>query len=189
MTAPDNSAPAHFGNLWLSDRDRQNAAYRDLLEVTAEPVPWADQVWDDVVARLADDDNHNRSIAAQLLANLAVNLPDRLLEDFDELTAVTRDERFVTARHALQALWRIGTIGPRHREVLVDFLQARFDDASSEKHSTLIRADIIDVLARMHAAEPHASIAEVADDLIAAESDERYRAKYAGIWRRGSTET
>lgn len=187
MNQRNDDIPANFEDLWGSDRDKQHAAYTDLLETTTEPVDWAGDVWDDVVGHLADDDNHNRSIAAQLLANLAVSVPDRVLDDFDELTAVTRDDRFVTARHALQALWRIGTIGPDHREVLIDFLRTRFEDAADDKNTTLIRADIIEALARLHAAEPLASTATLAEDLIAAEPDEKYRAKYTRIWRRESS--
>ncbi|MGK5441853.1 hypothetical protein ACSNN7_08530 [Micromonospora sp. URMC 105] len=34
-------------------------------------MPWADEVWDDLVGHLTDADNHNRATAAQLLGNLA----------------------------------------------------------------------------------------------------------------------
>lgn len=38
-----------------------------------------------------------------MLANLSIRAPDRIIEDFAALTAVTRDERFVTARHSLRS--------------------------------------------------------------------------------------
>jgi hypothetical protein len=180
-----NGVPDTFGDLWVADRDQQNEAYRSLLEDTEGGADWAGEVWDDVVGHL-DDDNHNRSIAAQIMVNLGVGLPDRLVDDFGALTAVTYDDRFVTARHALQSLWRVGTIGPRHRDLLIDFLRQRFDDASKDKNTTLIRADIIELLARLHAAEHDEVVGDVADELIAAEDDDKYRAKYATIWRRTS---
>ena len=50
-------------------------------------------------------DNHNRAIAAQVLCNLAKSDPQyRMLKDFGALLAVIKDERFVTARHCMQAV-------------------------------------------------------------------------------------
>src|SRR4051812_3115962 len=93
------AAPANFADLWSADRDRQNHAFHEILELTSRPVDWADEVWDGVVANLAHTDNHNRAIAAQVLCNLArSDGSQRMLEDFPALFAVTGDERFVTAR-------------------------------------------------------------------------------------------
>jgi hypothetical protein len=187
MTASgSDTIPPGFDDLWATDRDRQNTAYHAVLDASVEPVGWAHRVWADVVDHLGDDDNHNRSIAAQVLANLSVSAPDLILNDFDALVVVTRDERFVTARHALQSLWRIGTIGSQHRDLLILFLIKRFDECADEKNATLIRADIIEVLARVQAAAPHPSIEAAAHELIDAETDEKYRKKYSTIWRRTS---
>jgi len=55
-----------------------------------------------MVESLTHMDNHVRAIAAQVLCNLARSDPEnRILKDFDALLAVTKDERFVTARHCL----------------------------------------------------------------------------------------
>ena len=55
---------------------------------------------------LTDKNNRNRSIAAQVLCNLAKSDPSqKLLQDFPALFDVVTDERFVTARHALQAMF------------------------------------------------------------------------------------
>lgn len=170
----------------MADRERQNIAYRTVLDATSTPVDWASGVWDEVVARLGDADNHNRSIAAQVLANLAVSAPDRILRDFASLAAVTRDERFVTARHSLQALWKIGTISDRHRDLLLRFLTGRYRECQSEKNATLIRADIIEALAKMNAAQPHDLIKDTAVELIADEPDAKYRKKYTSIWRQSA---
>src|SRR5215204_4947326 len=66
-------------------------------------VDWAYEAWDEIVANLSHKDNHNTAIAAQILSNLAKSDPEnRILKDFDKLLTVTKDERFVTARHGLQ---------------------------------------------------------------------------------------
>jgi hypothetical protein len=88
-----------------------------MMEATAAPVPWAGEVWDTVVANLGHRDNHNRAIAAQILCNLAVHEPSgRIVADLPALIEVTRDERFVTARHCLLSLWKIGTASPDQRQ-------------------------------------------------------------------------
>lgn len=99
------SVPASYNDLWSTDRAAQNAAYRAILAAADTPADWAYEVWDDVVAHLSAKDNHDRSIAAQVLCRLAKSDPDgRMRADFPALIDATRDERFVTARHSLQAL-------------------------------------------------------------------------------------
>jgi len=99
----DKTTQTQLNNLWTDDRDRQNQAYYYILEATDKPVDWAYEVWDELLANLTHKDNHNRAIAAQILSNLAKSDPEnRILKDFNKLLAVTKDERFVTARHCLQ---------------------------------------------------------------------------------------
>jgi hypothetical protein len=65
--------------------------------------------------------------AAQLLCNLAKSDPqNRMLADFDALLAVTKDKRFVTSRHSLQALWKVGAAGEEQKALLLDALQTRY---------------------------------------------------------------
>ena len=145
---------------------------------------WAYGVWDELVCDLTSPDNRLRSIAAQLLCNLAKSDPkNRILKDFDALLNVTRDGKFVTARHALQCLWKIGAVGPKHRQKLLTGLATRFNDCASEKNCTLIRYDIIVAHKALHDAAPHESIRTQALALIATEPDLKYRKKYAGVWK------
>ena len=111
-------------NLRSEDRELQNKAFFYILEATDKPVDWAYDVWDEMVENLSHKDNHNRAIAAQVLCNLAKSDPkNRMLKDFDALLAVTRDERFVTARHCLQALWKVGAAGKKQQKILIDGLE------------------------------------------------------------------
>lgn len=155
-----------------------------LLKQTGKPVPWAYDVWDVMVAGLTDQDNHRRSIAAQVLCNLALSDPKkRILKDLDALMVVTHDARFVTARHSLSALWRIGLAGKKQRAVVVDRLAKRFAEAADEKNGTLIRYDIAVSLRNLFDAVQDESIKTTALALIATETDEKYRKKYATAWR------
>jgi hypothetical protein len=108
-----------------------------------------------------------------------------MLKDFDALLAVTRDERFVTAQHCLQALWKIGVVGKPQRKKLVDGLAARFRECTTEKNCTLIRYDISQSLRNVYDAVQDERVRAKALELIATEEDLKYRKKYASLWKVG----
>jgi hypothetical protein len=108
---------SQLDNIRSSDGQLQNEAYYFLMKETKKPVDWAYEAWDDLVAGLTHKDNHVRAISAQLLSNLAKSDPkSRMLKDFDKLLAVTKDEKFVTARHCLQSLWKVGAAGKKQQK-------------------------------------------------------------------------
>jgi hypothetical protein len=180
----DQITQTHWKNLWSPDRRLQTEAYYAIIEATDRPVDWAYQVWDEVVNNLTHKDNHNRSIAAQVLCNLAKSDPDgRMLDDFDALLAVTREKRFVTARHCLQALWKVGAAGDKQRRRLLDGLEVRFRECIAEKNCTLIRYDIIQGLGHLYDAVGDETIKSKALAWIDTEEDLKYRKKYASVWK------
>ena len=79
----DNITRMNLDNLRSEDRDVQNKAFFFVIEATDQPVDWAYEVWDQMVASLSHKDNHLRAIAAQVLCNLAKSDPEnRMLKDF-----------------------------------------------------------------------------------------------------------
>ncbi|MDG3004716.1 hypothetical protein [Paludisphaera mucosa] len=173
-----------LSGVFSDDRATQGRAYQSLLQETDGPVDWAYEVWDDLIEALGHKDNHVRSIAAQLLCNLSRSDPEaRILGDFDALLAVTRDERFVTARHCLLALWKIGLAGEAQKRRLVEGLAGRFEACAAEKNVTLIRFDVVQGLRKLYDRVKDESIRETALGLIATESDAKYRKKYSGVWK------
>jgi hypothetical protein len=181
----DTVTQTHINNIDTSHRDVQNEAYYFLMEATAQSVPWAYEVWDALVAMLRHPDNHQRAIAAQLLANLAAHSdPDRrILRDFEALLAVTKDERFVTARHCLQSLWKIGRAGDAQQRLLMDGFERRFREGENEKNGTLIRFDILQGMKNLYDLEQDEAIRTKALALIETENDPKYRKKYATVWK------
>jgi hypothetical protein len=174
----------NLDSLLTQDGDRRYKALIYVLKVTDNRVDWAYDVWDQLVENLRHQDNHQRAIAAQVLCNLAKSDPgSRMLKDFDALLAVTRDERFVTARHTLQAIWKIGATGNKQQKMVVDRLAGRFNDCVAEKNSTLIRYDIIQGLRNLYDEVKDEKVREVALELIESEEDLKYRKKYAGVWK------
>jgi hypothetical protein len=181
----DQTTRTHVDNIRSTDKDVQNAAYAYVIEVTNQPVDWAYEVWDEMVDGLTHKDNHVRAIAAQVLCNLAKSDRDnRMRRDFDKLLNVTKDDRFVTARHCMQNLWKVGAAGKAQQQMLMAGLSHRFQECASEKNCTLIRFDIIQGLRNLYDQVHDEAIREKALALIETEPDVKYRKKYAGVWKK-----
>src|SRR5260370_103453 len=97
---------------------------------------------------------------------------------------VTKDDRFVTARHCMQSLWKIGVAGESQREALVKGLTERFKECAAEKNCTLIRYDILESLRRVYDVVADDEIRASALMLIETEQDLKTRKKYATLWRK-----
>jgi hypothetical protein len=182
---PRDAAPTDLlADLWTTDRARQNAAFEGVMTATDTTVPWAYEVWDGLLEKLTHPDNHHRAIAAQVLCNLAKSDPDdRMAHTLAALMRVTHDDRFVTARHCLQSLWKVGTVGYRQRERLLSALRDRFAAAATEKNGTLVRYDITVVLRRVYDAVGDEDVKAASEAWIDQEPDPKYRKKYEKVWR------
>lgn len=179
----DGKTQTHLNNLRSEDRALQNEAFFYILKETEKPIDWAYEVWDQLVKGLRHKDNHVRAISAQILANIAKSDPqNRMQKDFPALMAVTRDEKFVTARHTLQSIWKVGA-EPSMRKTVVEALEKRFKDCITEKNWTLIRYDIIQALRNLYDQVKDEQIKEKALALIESEEDTKYKKKYAGVWK------
>lgn len=164
--------------------DAQDAAYAQLMEATRGPVGWAYEAWEELLELLRHPSNRTRAIASQVLCNLAQSDPDgRMADDLPALLQVTRDERFVTARHCMQSLWKVGAAGERQRRALIRGLEQRFAECAAEKNFTLIRHDIAEALRKVYDATGDEAARDAALALIETEPDVKYRKKYAGVWR------
>lgn len=174
---------SYFDDLRSTDKDIQYAAYKNILTVTEKEVDWAYEVWDQLLQDLKDRDHHKRSRAAQFLSHLAISDPDnRMLKDFPALWEVTRDPKFVTARHSLQSIWRVGLAGAEQQELVMYHLTNLFTNCVEEKNYTLIRYDIIQGIRNLYEAVHNEDIKQTALDLIATEEDSKYQKKYAKVW-------
>lgn len=171
--------------LTSGDKHRRTEAYLRLLEMTEERVPWAYEVWDLLKSLLNDNDNHLRTIGAQLMCALAISDPDkRIMEDIAAIMEITRDPMFVTARHTIQSLWKIGLAGEEQRRMLLDVVSHRYETCEGEKNYTLIRYDLLVGLRKLYEKVRDEGIRDTALTLIELESDPKYKKKYAAEWRK-----
>ena len=180
----DNTIQDYFINLESKDKDVQYESFNHILAATKEEVDWAYEVWDQLVEGLTDSDNHKRSRYAQFLSNLAKSDPEkRMLQDFPALWEVTKDKRFVTARHSLQSIWKVGLAGPEQKEMVINHLVDRFTNCLDEKNYTLVRFDIIQDLRNLYDEVKDEEIKQKALALIEEVDDPKYQKKYASVWK------
>ena len=181
----NNLIKTYFKTLKTEDPELRRQAYVEILAVSNEQVDWAYDVWDEMKSNLSHKNNHMRSIASQILCNLAKSDPEkRILKDFPELLAVTKDKRFVTARHCLQSLWKIGLAGNEQREILLKGLDNRFRECIIEKNCTLIRYDILVGLRKLFDSSKDEDVKQMALAWIELEQDEKYKKKYMTLWQK-----
>lgn len=151
-------------------------------------VDWADGVWNQFLELITHENNHVRSIAGQMLANLALSAdPEVVLRSLDKMEAVTCDEMFVTARHVLQSLWKVGLANAKLRREVVERCSNRFRSCVKEKNGTLVRHDLQVGLRALFDATGDEEIKARALELISTEEDPKYRKKYQATWRESST--
>lgn len=180
----NHTIQSYFENLQSQHKSVQYEAYQHILAATEKEVDWAYDVWDLLKLDLTHSDHHQRSRAAQFLCSLAISDPEkRMLEDFPAVWEVTKDKKFVAARHSLQSIWKIGLAGPEQKELVVKSLVERFLNCIDEKNYTLIRFDIIQGLKNLFNETKNTEIKQIALDLIEKEEDTKYQKKYAALWK------
>ncbi len=165
-------------------KDLQQEAFLRLQEMAKQKVEWAYDIWDLLLSFLTDRDNHLRAIGGQLLAQLAKSDEEgRMIGDLSAIYSVTHDDRFVTARHVLQSLWKIAVVGDEMEHRVLGLLAERYHSCLGEKNGRLIRYDIIVLLRKIFDHGSKEGVRELAETLIQLEEEERYRRKYAAEWR------
>ncbi|WP_026690303.1 hypothetical protein [Alteribacter aurantiacus] len=180
----DEKTMALFEQLEGKDKAFQMEAFLQLKEEVDQEVEWAYEMWDKLTDWLTDKDNHRRSRGAQLLAGLAAHSDpeDRILDDFSTLWQVTKDDKTVTARHSLQAIWKVALGGNKQRDLVTSHLEDRFKD-DEQMHHTLVRYDIVVGLHQLYMEMDDHEVKDVALSLIELESDKKYKKKYQSVWR------
>ena len=174
----------HLDNLHSKDANLRYESFQYIINLTKQPVDWAYEVWDNLLILTKKGDNHQRTIAVQLLCNLAKSDPEnRMQKDLDTLMLVTKDEKIVTARHSLMALWKPAIVNKTLQKLVMDRLSKRYKECIKEKNCTLIRFDIVTVLRKIYDEVKDDKVKDTALALIETEEDIKYQKKYAGVWK------
>ncbi|MBN2115498.1 MAG: hypothetical protein JW730_02945 [Anaerolineales bacterium] len=172
----------HIGNLASTDDKIRLEALQSLLKVTEAKVDWVYEVWDLLLEKLDHQNSYQRSIGVMLLCNLAKSdVENRLDTSLDRLLAHTRDEKFITSRQCLQNIWKAAATNKPNRDKVLQHLGKRFTECTNEKHSNLIRQDIIQSMISLYAKDGDDGLLTKVRTLIAKEKEAKYRKQYEAL--------
>jgi hypothetical protein len=143
----------NLDNLHSEDGDTRFKAMNAILKMTENRVDWANEVWEDLVKQLRHENNHQRAIAAQVLCNLAKS---------------DTEDRMAKDFAALLAVTK--------------------DEGSSLQDTACNRFELAErsfkrLSSMAWGADSMRAPREKAMQLIGTETDDKYRKKYAGVWR------
>jgi hypothetical protein len=165
------------------DKIRLNAL-QFLLKETESKVDWVYEVWDHLLEKLESENSYQRSIGILMLCNLAKSdTEDRLSSVLDRLLVHTEDEKFITSRQCIQNIWKVAATTEINRENVLKHLEQRFVECADEKHSNLLRQDIIQSMISLNTVERNPGLLTRIQTLTAKETEMKNRKKYEALLR------
>jgi hypothetical protein len=178
----DRNIQKHIEELGSTDDKIRLDALQAALRLTEAKVDWVYEVWDLLLEKLENENSYQRSIGIMLLCNLAKSdTENRLGGSLDRLLVHTRDEKFITSRQCIQNVWKVAAADRSNREKVLKRLEKRFVECVSEKHSNLLRQDIIQSMLALHKVEKDDALFTRVQALIAQEQEPKYRKQYEAL--------
>ncbi len=180
----DSQTKELFANIYATHPKIQRESYLTLLTITEEPVAWTYEILDELFETLRHKDAYIRSIAGQLIANLAKSDPDKkLFEKIHLLFEASKDKKSLKSRNILLSLWKVGIVSAEHKEKIIEWFEKQYQACSKDKNRESIRFDIVCGLRKMYDDCREPSIQTKAMELINLEQDQRAKLKYLSVWR------
>jgi hypothetical protein len=99
----------------------------------------------------------------------------------DRVLIHTRDDKFITSRQCIQNIWKAAATTKSNREKVLKHLEKRFLECADEKHSNLLRQDIIQSMVQLSKYEKDDAVLSKAQVLIAKESNPKYQKQYNSV--------
>jgi hypothetical protein len=159
-------------------------ALQNLLQITESKVDWVYEVWDLLLEKLEHENSYQRSIGIMMLCNLAKSdVENRIADSLDRLLVHTKDEKFITSRQCIQNIWKTAAKNKFNREKVLKHLEKRFMECADEKHSNLLRQDIIQSMLALYRMEKDGMLLARAQALITKEQELKYRKQYEAIFK------
>jgi len=121
------------------------AAFKELCQLTEGKADWIYDKFYGLAEKLTSENSYQRSIGFILLANLSKSDSEkRNLKITERLLSILDDEKFITARLAIQNAWKFAvSISEMEKNVLTALKTAYYESRHLAAHPNLIRGDVI----------------------------------------------
>jgi hypothetical protein len=172
----------HIEELSSTDDKIRMDALQATLKLTESKVDWVYEVWDLLLEKLDHENSYQRSIGIMLLCNLAKSdVENRLADSLNRLLVHTKDDKFITSRQCFQNIWKVAVANKSNREKVLKHLEKRFVECADEKHSNLLRGDIIQSMLAVYQVDKDEKLFARAQALLAKEQEPKYRKQYEAL--------
>lgn len=172
-----------FKSLQSKDDKIRYPAFLTLQKITEEKVDWIYDKWYYLVEKLSSDNSFQRSIGFILLANLSKSDTDHRIEGIlEDLLKFTDDEKFITARQAIQNFWKIAITSATLQVKITKHLEnAWAENIHLKTHANLIKQDIVSSLWNIYKITKNKEIENILNALIESETDDVFIKKLKKI--------
>jgi len=136
---------ALFISLAGKEDNARYAAFKELCKMTEEKADWIyDKIYQ-LAEKLDSGNSYQRNIGFILLANLSKSDAEKRIPEFsNRLFNALDDEKFITARLAIQNVWKFAVgLSELKKEVLSALKSAYYENRHLATHPNLIRGDVI----------------------------------------------
>jgi hypothetical protein len=164
-----------FSDLASKDDKIRYNAFKTLLDITENKVPWAYDKWFILIEKLSSENSYQRSIGFMLLANLSKSDEDNKVADIiNDLLKFTDDEKFITSRQCIQNLWKFAINHTSVEQKIVKHLiNTYIENIHLKSHGNLIKQDVVFSLWNIYKSSKNKDILKVINELIESETDEK----------------
>lgn len=162
-----------FENLASKDDKLRYAAFKEILELTENKVKWFYDKFYLLTEKLSSENSYQRSIGFMVLANLCKSDDENRIQPLlPELLKQLNDEKFITSRQSIQAVWKFALNNEVMKSIVLKALKNEFyENRHLSTHGNLIKQDIIGSLKLIADNTNDVKILSLISDLISEEND------------------
>jgi hypothetical protein len=165
-----------FEVLESKDDNIRFKAFKDLMLITENEVPWIYDKWFVLEHKLTSNNSYQRSIGLMLLANLSKSdTENRFSAILDKYLDFFEDEKFITSRQCIQNVWKIAVVHDSNKKKIIPSLEkSYFENINLSKHGNLLKQDIIGSLNQIYRLTKDEGLKNKICTLIESEIDEKF---------------
>lgn len=162
-----------FENLASNDDKLRYAAFKEILELTEKKVKWIYDKFYLLTEKLSSENSYQRSIGFMVLANLCKSDDENRIQPLlPVLLKQLNDEKFITSRQSIQAVWKFALNNEAMKSFVLKSLGNEFyDNRHLSTHGNLIKQDIIGSIKLIADNANDVKILSLISDLITEEND------------------